>query len=272
MRDVTEGELSTGQPYLAVGDGPPLVVASSLSGRHANPSGIRRRMTLAWAAPFAEHFRVHLVNRRPGLAPGTTISDLAADYATAIERDLGGRAMVHGTSLGGEVALQLAIDRPDLVSRLVVAAAACRLAPAACLEQAQLLQLVEQGHGRRATARLLASAVPGPLSHLAGAAGWLAGSLAADVRSDLVIGLAAELAFDAEPALGRARAPTLVLGGTRDTYYTEELFRRTAEGMPDGRAVILSGKSHGYVGGSEEAAGIALDFLLEGGAGRGARP
>ncbi len=262
MRAVTEGELSTGLPYLKVGVGPPLVVASSLSARHANPTGVRRRMSLAWAAPFAEHFTVYLVNRRPGLIPGTTMSDLAADYAGAIERDLGGPVMVHGTSAGGAVVLQLGIDRPDLVTRMVVSAAACRLAPQARLEQAEILRLVRQGHGRRATARLFASAVSGPASRLAGAAGWLAGSMAADNRSDMVITLAAEESFDAEPGLGRVQAPTLVLGGTGDKYYSEELFRRTAAGMPDGCTVILPGKSHGYIGGSKETAGIALDFLL----------
>ena len=131
MRAATEGEFSTGQPYLRLGQGPPLVVAWSLSPRHANRTGVRRRMTLAWAASFAEHFTVYLVNRRPGLAPGTTIADLAADNASAIEHDLGEPVPVHGTSSGGTIGLQLAIDRPELVTRMVVSAAACRLTPEA---------------------------------------------------------------------------------------------------------------------------------------------
>ena len=69
MAAVTEGHLSSGVPYLRLGHGPPLVVASGLTTEHANPTGVRRRMTLAWAAPFAEHFTVYVVNRRPGLAP-----------------------------------------------------------------------------------------------------------------------------------------------------------------------------------------------------------
>ena len=263
MRAVTEGEFSTGQPYLALGQGPPLLVASSLSPRHANPSGVRRRMTLAWAAPFAEHFTVYLVNRRPGLAPGTTIADLAADYASAIEHDLGGPVRVHGTSSGGTIGLQLAIDRPELVTRMVVSAAACRLTTEAQAEQAEILRLARSGHGRRATARLLASATSGGAAQFARAVGWVAGDLTDDEYADMVVTLIAEEDYDAEPWLGRIQAPTLVLGGSEDSYHSEELFRLTAAGMQRGQVVILAGKSHGYVGGSKVTAGIALGFLLQ---------
>jgi pimeloyl-ACP methyl ester carboxylesterase len=263
MHAVTEGELSTGLPYLRLGQGPPLLVASSLSPRHANPTGVRRRMTISWAAPFADHFTVYLVNRRPGLPPGTTIADLAADYAGAIEDDLGGRVMVHGTSSGGTIGLQLAIDRPELVERLVVSAAACRLTPEARVEQAEILRLAREGHGRQATARLLASATSGGAAQFARAVGWVAGDLTSAEHADMVATLIAEEDYDAEPGLGRITAPTLVLGGTEDSYHSEDLFRRTAAGIPNGRAVILPGKSHGYVGGSKVTAGIALGFLLQ---------
>jgi pimeloyl-ACP methyl ester carboxylesterase len=264
MIAATEGEFSTGLPYLKLGEGPPLVQASSLSSQHANPTGLRRRMAVSWATPFAEHFTVYLVNRRPGLATGATMSDIAADYAGAIEQDLGEPAMVHGTSAGGSVALQLAIDHPTLVRRLVVAASACRLPPDVRQVQAEAVRLAENGDGRRALALYMSSLVPALLAHPARGLGWLTGGgFTPDERSDMLITLGAECSFDAEPELSRVQAATLVLGGTKDRYYTEELFRRTASGIPDGRAVILPGKSHGYVAGSKETAGIALDFLLE---------
>ena len=55
-----------------------------------------QRMSLSWAAPFAEHFTVYLVNRRAGLAPGATMADIAADYAGAIVQDIGRPVMLHG--------------------------------------------------------------------------------------------------------------------------------------------------------------------------------
>ena len=263
MGAVTEGLLSTGLPYLKLGQGPPLVVASSLRPKHVNPTGVMRRMVLSWAAPFAEHFTVYLVNRRPGLAPGATMADIAADYAGAIEHDIARPVLLHGTSAGGSAALQLAIDRPDLVQRMVVAAAACRLAPRAHRVQAEVVRLAGDGDGRRAAALFMGEAVPGPLAYAARGLGWLVGGgFAADRRSDMVRTLAAEASFDAEPDLSRIQAPTLVLGGTADQYYSEDLFRRTAAAIPHGRAVILPGKSHGYVGGSKLTARFALGFLL----------
>jgi pimeloyl-ACP methyl ester carboxylesterase len=261
MEAVTEGELSTGVPYLKLGQGPPLVMASGMTSEHTNPQGMWRKLSLSWAAPFAEHFTVYLVNRRAGLTPGTTMADVAADYAGAIEQDIGGPVMLHGTSLGGALALQLAIDRPDLVQRMVVSASACRLSPYGLRVEAEVLRLIREGHGRRASAMLMAPGVPRSLGPAARAMGWLTGG-GIGAHSDMVIMIAAEHAFDVESELSRIQAPTLVLGGSADRFYSEDLFRRTASGISQGDVVILSGKSHVNVAGSKAAAALALEFLV----------
>jgi pimeloyl-ACP methyl ester carboxylesterase len=265
MQAVTEGRLSTGQPYLRLGEGPPLVVAPGLSPEHANPTGAWRRISLSWATPFAEHFTVYLVNRKVGLAPGATLADIAADYAGAIEHDIGEPVMLHGTSTGGSVALQLAIDHPALVRRMVLTAAACRLSPHGRQMQAEVARLTKEGDERRASAVLTGELAPRPLAYPARGLGWLMGGVfAATDPSDMLITIAAEDSFDAEPELTRVQAPTLVLGGTNDRFYSEDLFRRTAAGIPQGRAVLFPGKSHVYVASSKVAAGIALGFLIGG--------
>jgi pimeloyl-ACP methyl ester carboxylesterase len=265
MAQVTEGVFSTGVPYLRTGHGPPLLMASGLTSEHANPQGVWRRMALKWVAPFAEHFTVFLANRRPGLEPGTTMSDLAADYAGGIRHDIGEETHVHGTSTGGSIALQLAIDHPALVGRLVVAAAACRLSDEGRRLQLELLRLTEAGDARGVGALLMSSLAPGPLTYPARGLGWLSGRMfATQDPSDTVAVLRAEDAFDAEAELGRVRASTLVLGGTADAFYTEELVRRTAGGIPDGRAVLFPGKSHVYVAGSAVPAAVGLGFLVGG--------
>ncbi|RYP80307.1 alpha/beta hydrolase [Nocardioides guangzhouensis] len=251
-------------PYLRLGDGSPLVVSPGLSSEHANPTGIWRRTTLSWAAPFAEHFTVYLVQRKPGLARDATLSDVAADYAEAIERDLGRPVLSHGTSTGGSVALQIAIDHPQLVHRMVVAAAACRLAPHGRPVQEQLARLTESGDARGASALLWGAVARPMLSYPARGLGWLMGrSFKVDDPSDMLTMIAAEDSFDAEPELSRVQAPTLVLGGTADPFYSEDLFRRTADGIPRGRVVLFPGKGHIYAAGSKVPAAVALGFLLE---------
>jgi pimeloyl-ACP methyl ester carboxylesterase len=265
MGEVTEGRLTGDLPYLRLGQGPPLVVAPGLTAAHVNPTGMWRRRALSWAGPFAEHFSVYLVMRKPGLAPGATMTDIAADYAAAIEQDIGQPVLLHGTSTGGSVALQLAVDRPELIERMVVAAAACRLSEYGRRLQLEVARLTRDGDGRGASATVVGALAPRPLGPLGRGLGWLmGGSFAADDPSDMLTTIEAEDSFDAEPGLARVQAATLVLGGTADPFYSTDLFRRTATGVPDGQLVLLPGKSHIYVSGSKVTAGLALGFLIGG--------
>jgi hypothetical protein len=160
-RQVREGSLHGGLPYLAVGQGPPLIVFSGLSAEHANPTGLARRFELQTLKPMARHFTVYAVNRKPGLPAGSTIRDLAAHYAEAIAREFPGPVSVEGISTGGSIAQQFAIDHPQLVCRLVLAATAA---------------------GGRAFAALM----------------WLfGGSQRVDDPSDMLVTVAAEDVFDA---------------------------------------------------------------------------
>jgi pimeloyl-ACP methyl ester carboxylesterase len=219
-------------------------------------------MSLSWAAPFAQHFTVYLVNRRPGLAAGTSMSEIADDYARAIEDDVGEPVYLHGTSSGGSVSLQLAVDRPELVRRLVLAAAACRLSPGARELMLEVARLTEAGDRRSATALVVGAGTKPALGALTRRAGWVLGGFTAQDQSDMVAVIRAEDAFDVEQQLDRVTAPTLVLGGDADGFYTRELFEVTAAGIPRGRAVVLPGRSHLAVAGGKFAAGLALGYLL----------
>ena len=199
--------LSAGLPYLRLGQGPPLVMAPGGAGEHADMAGVERRMSLCTAARFAGHFTVYVTGRKPGLAPRCTMADIAADYAKAIEDDIGGPVAFHDASAGGSVALQLAIDYPRLVRRLVPAAAACRLAPPGRQLLADVARLVQAGCPRRASALVAGALAPRPLGYPASALAWLAGPLAVGDPADMLITNAAAVAFDAEPELHGYRHP-----------------------------------------------------------------
>jgi pimeloyl-ACP methyl ester carboxylesterase len=259
---VTEGRLPAGLPYLRLGQGPPLVMALGGAAEHANPTGAGRRLSLVMAGRFAGHFTVYVTSRKPGLAPGATMADIAADYATAIGDEFGEPVVFHGSSAGGAVGLQLAIGYPHLVRRLVLAAAACRLSPSGRQLLAEVARLVKAGDSRRASAVVAKALAPRLLRHPAGGLAWLVNPFVAGNPADMLITNAAMVAFDAEPELRQVRAPALVMGGSADPYYSEELFRRTAAAIPAGRAVIFPGKGHLYAAASKAAANIALEFLL----------
>ena len=107
--------------YLVAGDGEPLVLVHGLGGAAANWLAL---------APLLLPDRRVLVPELPGhggsapLAAAPSLNAFADRIAVLMEREKLAPAPVVGHSLGGAIALRLAIRRPELVSGLVLAGAA----------------------------------------------------------------------------------------------------------------------------------------------------
>ena len=80
--------------------------------------------------------------------------------------------------------------------------------------------------------------------------------------TDMLVTLEAEDAFDIRAQLPQITAPTLVIGGTKDAFYSPELFEQTAREVGDGRAHIFAGWGHARVAQSSKTSSLALGFLL----------
>lgn len=105
--------------YIRFGSGKkPLIMIQGL-----NTRGIKgAALSLAYMYRiFAKEYTVYLFDRRPVVYDGITVRDMAADIASAMDALCLRNADVFGTSQGGMIAQYLAIDRPDLVRRLVLA-------------------------------------------------------------------------------------------------------------------------------------------------------
>jgi pimeloyl-ACP methyl ester carboxylesterase len=259
------GFLHDDVPCLRIGQGPPLVSVQGLSSEHDVPKGMERRFALAHARPLARDFTVYVVNRKRGLQAGESMSDIAGHLANAVEHDIGQPVFLDGTSTGGSVALQLAVDRPDLVRRLVVISAAYRLGPRGRELQAEVARLTRAGEPREAWASMMAAMFPEPLRGPARPLARLAvGPMVPADPSDLLVTLDAEDAFDVQADLSRVTAPTLVIGGSKDVFYAEELFRETAAGVQDGRVHVFPGWGHGRASASGATTHLTLGFMLAG--------
>ena len=70
---------------------------------------------------FARDYKVFLFDRRPDVTENITVQDMAADIAVALDALKITKADVFGVSQGGMIAQYLALDRPDLVNKLVLA-------------------------------------------------------------------------------------------------------------------------------------------------------
>lgn len=242
--DVTEGTWPHGMPYLALGSGRPLVFLRWFTPDHANPTGWLRQSEIKILAPLAAHFRIYAVNRAPGMAQGTTMADIAAQHAAALDAEFGAPVDILGVSSGGSLGLQLAADHPEAVRGLVIASSGYTLENAT--RQAQLRYGEAAYAGKRALHHMAGVGFKSPVAQRLAAAGmWLADPFARPKNpADTLAFIRAEDAFDLTGRLGEISAPTLVLGGDRDGAYSTDTFRRTADGIPNSRLIIYPDTTH----------------------------
>jgi pimeloyl-ACP methyl ester carboxylesterase len=125
---------------------------------------------------------------RPKDTGGFDLGDAAATVADELELQGIRKADFLGVSIGGSVALRLAVERPELVGRLVLAGALVRPSRAALSLQKAALRLAPK-------ARLLDAGVS---------------------RERMLGAIEALKSLDASSSLRQVTAPTLVVVGSRD--------------------------------------------------------
>lgn len=105
--------------YITFGRGTkPLIMIQGL-----NTRGIKgAALSLAYMYRiFAKNYKVYMFDRRPIVKEGITVREMASDIAAAMDILNIKNADVFGVSQGGMIGQYLAIDRPDLVRKLVLA-------------------------------------------------------------------------------------------------------------------------------------------------------
>jgi len=253
-------------PYFAVGSGEPMVFLAGLSPDTGFDSGMERKMNAGMVAPFSEGRRVVFFNRRAGLPRGMTLAEMTAEYADAIREGFGGDAVdVLGISTGGSIAQQLAADHPDVVRRLVLLSTACRLGPEGRPLQRRVAARIRRGAHRQAFAVMAAGMVP-PWRGRMGAAvvAWLSASQVSsgpDALADMATTIEAEDDFDLASLPNPISAPTLILVGRDDRFYSPELFAETSELIPGSRLRVFDGRGHVTVTRHPEFAAEIKSFL-----------
>ncbi|GAA1836224.1 3-oxoadipate enol-lactonase [Pseudonocardia ailaonensis] len=239
---MTTGErLNDGLSVFTVGSGPPLVSIPGLGeGTDLSVRVPRTDLVSARAIATSTGRTVHVIARPLDPPPGMSISELAGTYAGAIRERFGGPVDVFGASAGGVTGLQLALDHPDVVRKLVVAVAAARLGD----DGRRLLREGVALDGRRWRAAWSGSGAMtrGPVRAVAFTAMALAGSRPR-AAGELAM-VEGGQTWDVTARLGEITAPTLVVGGTRDALFPKELIEATARGIPGARLVLLPGRGH----------------------------
>ncbi|SDE50488.1 alpha/beta fold hydrolase [Kordiimonas lacus] len=102
--------------YRTRGDGPPLVMLHGLFGSGDNLGGLARAMENEFRMVMVDH-RNH--GRSPHV-PTNSYGEMAEDILDVMDREGIDKAHVFGHSMGGKVAMQMALLAPDRVDRMVV--------------------------------------------------------------------------------------------------------------------------------------------------------
>lgn len=225
------------------GEGPPLAVLHGLFGSAQNFASVQRLL--------ARRFRcVALDLRNHGASPHGAESSygaLAGDVLDTLAPRGALPAAVLGHSMGGKVAMRLALDRPDTVRRLIVTDISPVPYPPAFRELAAALQALPLAPGltRTAADAHLAAAIPD-----AGLRAFLLQNLRLGAQPGWRIGLA-EIAAALPTIEGWEapegaiyRGPTVFIAGARSDYIRPE-HRPTIRALfPAARFVTVKDAGH----------------------------
>ncbi len=225
------------------GEGPPLALLHGLFGHSVNFGTVQRRLA-------GSHRVLALDLRNHGASPRAPLMNypaMAADVLETLTALAAVPAAVLGHSMGGKVAMALALAAPDAVSRLIVA----DIAPVAYpphfrghIEAMRAIRL-HPGLNRAEADAALAAVEPDPRVR-----GFLLQNLRFGVEPSWRIAIdaiAAELPqIEDWPHPGERRypGPTLFIGGERSTYILPEYRPLIRELFPAARFVTLKDSGH----------------------------
>ncbi|WP_182359168.1 alpha/beta fold hydrolase [Tomitella gaofuii] len=219
-------------------------------------------------------YRVVTVDNR-GIAPtdecaeGFSLDDMVGDIAALIEH-LGGPARVVGTSLGARITQELALARPDLVSRAVMLATYGRQsafqARLGAGERALADQNVQLPAEYRSAVTAALNLSPATLAEPSAARDWL--DIFEFSAPQHTPGLRAQMEVDRgedrTAHYRRISVPCMVVGFADDRMVPTDLCREVADEIPGARYEEVPDAGHyGYLERPDAVNELLIDFLQQ---------
>jgi len=180
----------------------------------------------------------HGLDRGP-VPDGLTVGDLARRVLDSVD----GPFLYAGDSVGGQVGLQLLLDAPDRVLGAVLCCTGAKIGDETVWRD-RVSQVRASGTASLVTASAQRWFGPGFVEREPERASALLHALRdADDEGYLAV-CGALAAFDVRDRLAEITAPVVAVAGEADPVCPPGLLRELADGVPDGRLVVLDGVSH----------------------------
>ena len=212
---------------------------------YANSLGTDLRMWggVADALPHLRHIgfdkRGHGLSATP--ATGWTVQDLADDVAALMDHLGLNRAVIAGCSVGGMVAMAMAIRHPARCAALVLSNTAARIGTDESWQAR--IDAVEAGGLGGLAPTILDRWFSAAFRQSAEALAWQTMLLRCDPAG--YIGTCRALArADLRAGVATLALPVLMLAGSHDQSTPPELVRETAALIPGARVVVMQGSGH----------------------------
>jgi 3-oxoadipate enol-lactonase/4-carboxymuconolactone decarboxylase len=199
---------------------------------------------LAWDLPGHGH---NTARSDGDLDEGFTMAELAAGVLRVVDDVCAERGdagfHVAGDSVGGAVALQLALDVPDRMRSLAVLCSGARIGTAESWAE-RIETVASSGTSALVSASTGRWFGPGFLEREPDRGSALLHALADASDRGYAQVCAALARFDVRDRLGEVRVPVLAVAGSADVATPPPTVREVADGVPDGRYVELAGVAH----------------------------
>jgi 3-oxoadipate enol-lactonase len=245
--------------YDVYGEGPPLIMIGGL--------GFGRWGFFKQVPAFSRHFSTITFDVRGEQDLDSGVADLTANVVALLEHLGVRRAHVLGTSLGGFVAQQLALERPDLVDRLVLVCTSSGRGSPETMSPRALANMI--GWPSLSTERAVRQGLETATSEAYRAehpeeferiVRWRLADLPS--LSAYYMQARAGSRFDVSGEVGSITSQTLVIHGAEDRYVPVANATALAETIPGARLRVLEDAGHlVFIERSEEVNREAVTFL-----------
>lgn len=213
---------------------------------------------------FTQDYTVYLFDRRKNVPAGYTVHDMAQDTAAAM-RTLGLEGMcLFGASQGGMIAMDIALEFPDLVQKLALVSTTARLTDERYQVIGNWADLARAGSAQDLYLAFGETIYPpGVFSQMRDTLVQMAGTVTAEEMDRFAILAEASKGFDVADALGKISCPVLVTGSRDDKVFGESASGELAQAIPGAELYMYDGYGHAVYDTAPDFAGRMLRFFQQ---------